>query len=147
MNYFAYTVNVFVLSFVAKWRITARMYIGTPSGCLGQRGAAARRYATSAPRLGQARGRVTYPRHVMRNYAEQLPRTSLTSLPRISVVLPMQTGCIAFRSIQPLAAWILVPPAPRVTAQAGLSTPMDPRPPFSPPWTDLIEASLQPQPG
>ena len=27
-------------------RITARMYIGTPSGCLGLRGAAARRSAT-----------------------------------------------------------------------------------------------------
>ena len=31
---------------IAQLRITARMYIGTPSGCLGLRGAAARRSAT-----------------------------------------------------------------------------------------------------
>ena len=30
----------------AQLHITARMYIGTPSGCLGLRGAAARRSAT-----------------------------------------------------------------------------------------------------
>ena len=31
---------------MAQLRITARMYIGAPSGCLGLRGAAARRSAT-----------------------------------------------------------------------------------------------------
>jgi hypothetical protein len=36
---------------------------------LGLRGAAARRSATSAPRLGQPRGRVTYARYVIRNCA------------------------------------------------------------------------------
>ena len=36
---------------------------------LGLRGAAARRSATSAPRLGQPRGRVTYVRYVIGNYA------------------------------------------------------------------------------
>jgi hypothetical protein len=45
---------------IAQRHITARMCIAAPVGRLGLRGAAARRSATSAPRLGQPRGRVTY---------------------------------------------------------------------------------------
>ena len=43
------------------------MCIAAPSGRLGLRGAAARLVATSAPRPGWARGRVTYEPYVMRN--------------------------------------------------------------------------------
>ena len=48
-------------------RITARMCIAAPAGRLGLLGAAARLVATSAPRPGWARGRVTYEPYVMRN--------------------------------------------------------------------------------